>query len=163
VILYFLQKRKNSRRFELQVYSECLQTRPSESSPSPPGSFRTTRTTFSAALELETKLRQTVGGEVRFDDASPALYSTDASNYRQIPIGLVIPKTIEDVVAVMAACRQFSAPVLSLGGGTSLAGQCCNVAVIIDFSKYLNGITALDPSTRRASVEPGIVLDALRH
>ena len=117
---------------------------------------------FSDAARLEAKLRQTVKGEVRFDDASRALYATDASNYRQVPIGLVIPRTIDDVIATVAACRELGAPILSRGGGTSLAGQCCNVAVVIDFSKYLRAIVALDPSTRIARVEPGIVLDALR-
>ncbi len=117
---------------------------------------------FSASAQLEARLRATVSGEVRFDDASRALYATDASNYRQVPIGLVIPRSIDDVVATLAACRAFGAPVLSRGGGTSLSGQCCNVAVVIDFSKYLGNITALDPAARTASVQPGIVLDALR-
>src|SRR4051812_30360041 len=81
---------------------------------------------------LARELRQQIDGEVRFDDGSRALYATDGSNYRQIPIGVVIPRTTEDVVAAIAVCRQFDAPVLSRGGGTSLAGQCCNVAVVID-------------------------------
>ncbi|HEY9137268.1 MAG TPA: FAD-binding and (Fe-S)-binding domain-containing protein [Terriglobus sp.] len=117
---------------------------------------------FSDAARLEQRLRTTVHGEVRFDEASRALYATDASNYRQVPIGLVIPKSIDDVIATVAACREFGAPVLSRGGGTSLAGQCCNVAVVMDFSKYLNHIVALDPQGRMARVQPGIVLDALR-
>lgn len=117
---------------------------------------------FDAAEALVSRLRHTVRGEVRFDDASRALYATDASNYRQVPIGLVIPLDVADVVATVAACREFGAPVLSRGGGTSLAGQCCNVAVVLDFSKYMHAITALDPRTRRARVQPGIVLDKLR-
>jgi FAD/FMN-containing dehydrogenase len=117
---------------------------------------------FSAARELEARLHATVRGEVRFDDASRALYSTDSSNYRQVPIGLVVPRDIADVIATVAACREFDAAVLSRGGGTSLAGQACNVAVVIDFSKYMHAVLALDPSARRARVEPGIVLDALR-
>ncbi|AFL87600.1 FAD/FMN-dependent dehydrogenase [Terriglobus roseus DSM 18391] len=117
---------------------------------------------FSSAAGLEATLRQTVQGEVRFDAASRALYATDASNYRQVPIGLVVPRSIDDVIATMAACHKFGAPVLSRGGGTSLAGQCCNVAVVMDFSKYLRNIVALDPVTQMARVEPGIVLDALR-
>jgi FAD/FMN-containing dehydrogenase/Fe-S oxidoreductase len=99
---------------------------------------------------------------VRFDDGSRALYATDASNYRQVPIGVVIPRTVDDVVAALAVCRGFDAPVLSRGGGTSLAGQCCNVAVVLDFSKHLNRILDLDPQARRARVEPGLVLDDLR-
>jgi FAD/FMN-containing dehydrogenase/Fe-S oxidoreductase len=117
---------------------------------------------FSDAARLEARLRQTVRGEVRFDDASRALYATDASNYRQVPIGLVVPLTTDDVVATIAACREFGAPILSRGGGTSLSGQCCNVAVVIDFSKHLRSILSLDAATRLARVEPGIVLDALR-
>src|ERR1039457_2445380 len=81
---------------------------------------------FSAARELEARLRSTVKGEVRFDDASRALYATDSSNYRQVPIGLVVPRDIADVIATVAACREFGAAVLSRGGGTSLAGQACN-------------------------------------
>lgn len=97
---------------------------------------------FSAAAALKARLRQTVRGEVRFDDGSRALYATDASNYRQIPIGIVVPFTVNDVVATMAACCEFGAPVLSREGGTSPAGQCCNVTVVIDFSKHLNAILA---------------------
>jgi FAD/FMN-containing dehydrogenase/Fe-S oxidoreductase len=118
---------------------------------------------FSAARELEARLKATVRGEVRFDEASRALYATDASNYRQVPIGLVLPQDTEDVIATIAACREFGAPVLSRGGGTSLAGQCCNVAVVIDFSRYMNSILDLDPAARLACVQPGIILDALRH
>jgi FAD/FMN-containing dehydrogenase/Fe-S oxidoreductase len=117
---------------------------------------------FSAARELEEKLRQVVRGEVRFDAASRALYATDASNYRQVPIGLVLPLDEADVVATVAACRATGAPVLSRGGGTSLAGQCCNVAVIVDFSKYMHAILELDPAQKFARVQPGIVLDRLR-
>ena len=117
---------------------------------------------FSAAAPLEARLRATLRGDVRFDDASRALYATDASNYRQVPIGLVLPRSTADVLATLAACREFGAPVLSRGAGTSLAGQTCNVAVILDFSKHLNAITALDPVARTAVVEPGIVLDSLR-
>jgi len=117
---------------------------------------------FSAARELEARLRSTVRGEVRFDDGSRALYSMDASNYRQVPIGVVIPRDIDDVIATIAACREFDAAVLSRGGGTSVAGQCCNIAVVLDFSKYMHGIVELDAHGRRARVQPGIVLDALR-
>ena len=117
---------------------------------------------FSAARELEAKLQSTLRGEVRFDAGSRALYATDASNYRQVPIGVVLPRDIADVQATLAACRELGAPVLSRGGGTSLAGQCCNVAVVLDYSKYMRSILALDPKTRLASVEPGIVLDRVR-
>ncbi|HWI13709.1 MAG TPA: FAD-binding protein, partial [Burkholderiales bacterium] len=74
-------------------------------------------------------MKSVVRGEVRFDEGSRALYATDASNYRQVPIGVVIPRSAEDVVNTVAVCRRHGAPVLSRGGGTSLCGQCCNVAV----------------------------------
>src|SRR5271170_4534766 len=92
---------------------------------------------FVAARELEARLQSRIRGEVRFDSGSRALYATDASNYRQVPIGLVIPRDANDVEATVAACRAVGAPILARGGGTSLSGQCCNVAVILDFSKYL--------------------------
>jgi FAD/FMN-containing dehydrogenase/Fe-S oxidoreductase len=115
-----------------------------------------------AARALEADLRRAVEGEVRFDAGSRALYATDGSNYRQVPIGVVVPRSAADVVATVAACRRHGAPVLSRGGGTSLAGQCCNVAVVMDFSKYLNRILDLDAERRVARVEPGCVLDHLR-
>jgi len=114
------------------------------------------------AEAIARKLRASICGEVRFDAGARALYSTDSSNYRQIPIGVVVPKTAEDVVRTVSVCREFGAPVLSRGGGTSLAGQCCNVAVVMDFSKYLHKLLELNPLTKHARVEPGIVLDDLR-
>jgi FAD/FMN-containing dehydrogenase/Fe-S oxidoreductase len=111
---------------------------------------------------LADALQAKIKGEVRFDNGSRALYATDGSNYRQPPIGVVIPKDAEDVVQTVVVCRQYGAPVLPRGCGTSLAGQCCNVAVILDMSKYMNQIIDLDPETRRARVQPGVVLDNLR-
>src|ERR671923_1079906 len=96
-------------------------------------------------VALANDLRSRIGGEVRFDDGARALYSTDASNYRQVPIGVVIPKTVEDVVETVSVARRYGAPVLNRGGGTSLAGQCCNAAVVIDSSKYLNQLIDIDP------------------
>jgi FAD/FMN-containing dehydrogenase/Fe-S oxidoreductase len=118
---------------------------------------------FSQALELEEELKRTLNGEVRFDRGSRALYATDGSNYRQIPIGLVVPRNDADVVAAVAACRKYGAPVLARGAGTSLAGQCCNVAVVLDFTKYMNRILELDSDARFARVQPGVVLDSLRN
>jgi FAD/FMN-containing dehydrogenase/Fe-S oxidoreductase len=117
---------------------------------------------FHDPRKLEELLKATVRGEVRFDDGARALYATDASNYRQVPIGLVIPRDSSDVEATLAACRAVGAPVLARGGGTSLSGQCCNVAVVIDFSKYVNRIERLDPGSKIARVQPGIVLDRVR-
>jgi len=118
---------------------------------------------FSAAAELEKELKRTIKGEVRFDRGSRALYATDGSNYRQIPIGLVVPRDESDVVAAVAACRKYGAPVLARGAGTSLAGQCCNVAVVLDFTKYMHQILELDTGAKFARVQPGVVLDSLRN
>src|SRR5436305_12625427 len=93
-------------------------------------------------------LRSAVAGEVRFDNGSRGLYATDASNYRQVPIGVVIPRTLADVQQTIELCHRHGAPIVARGGGTSLAGQGCNVAVLIDFSKYLNRVLALDPQQR---------------
>src|SRR3954468_18883979 len=111
---------------------------------------------------LAQELARAIEGEVRFDAGSRALYATDASNYRQVPIGVVLPKTKEDVVRAVEICRRHGAPILPRGGGTSLCGQCCNVAVVIDFSKYLHRVLEIDPVRRIARVEPGCVLDDLR-
>ena len=114
------------------------------------------------AAKLEHDLRRVVHGEVRFDAGTRAMYATDSSNYRQVPIGVVIPRDAEDVVRAVEVCRRFGAPILSRGCGTSLAGQCCNVAVILDFSKYMNQVLEIDAPNRRARVQPGAVLDDLR-
>lgn len=114
------------------------------------------------AAGLEAELRRTVRGEVRFDVGTRAMYATDASNYRQVPIGLVLPKDAQDVERAIAACRKFGAPVYSRGGGTSLAGEACNAAVVMDFSKYMNRIIDIDWDGRRARVQPGCVNDDLR-
>ncbi|MEV1289387.1 FAD-binding and (Fe-S)-binding domain-containing protein [Micromonospora sp. NPDC049679] len=109
-------------------------------------------------------LRERVRGEVRFDDGTRAMYATDASNYRQVPIGVVIPRDVEDAVTAIEICREYGAPVLSRGGGTSLAGQCCNVAVVLDWSKYVNQVEHVDPQARTAIVQPGTIRDELnRH
>ncbi|HKV78095.1 MAG TPA: FAD-binding oxidoreductase [Candidatus Sulfotelmatobacter sp.] len=111
---------------------------------------------------MEAELRRMVRGEVRFDTETRARYSTDASNYRQVPIGLVLPKDAEDVERTLAACRKFDVPVLSRSGGTSLAGETCNVAVVMDVSKYMNRIVGIDCEGKTARAEPGRVNDDLR-
>ncbi|HEV8549278.1 MAG TPA: FAD-dependent oxidoreductase, partial [Polyangiaceae bacterium] len=110
---------------------------------------------------LEGTLRRTLDGEVRFDDGSRALYATDGSNYRQAPIGVVLPRHAADVDAALRAAREHDVPVLSRGGGTSLAGQCCNVALLLDFSKYMHRVVDVDATRRLARVQPGCVLDRL--
>jgi hypothetical protein len=116
---------------------------------------------MTTARALESDLRDAVTGEVRFDQGSRGAYSTDASNYRQVPIGVVVPRSVDDVLATVAVCREHGAPILGRGGGTSLAGQCCNAAVVLDFTKYLHDILELDPERRVARVRPGIYRDAL--
>lgn len=106
-------------------------------------------------------LRQRITGEVRFDSSSLAMYATDSSNYRQVPVGVVVPRTIDDVVATITTCREFDIPILNRGAGTSLAGQTCNAAIILDFSKYLNNVLELSPELRWARVQPGTILDDL--
>ena len=114
------------------------------------------------AESLSAELSRRIEGEVRFDEGSRALYAADLSVYRQVPIGVVIPRAIEDVIETVAVCREHGVPILGRGCGTSLAGQCCNVAVVIDFAKYLNRILELDPAGRAAWVEPGVICDQLR-
>jgi FAD/FMN-containing dehydrogenase/Fe-S oxidoreductase len=115
------------------------------------------------ASALAAELKRRISGEVRFDAGSRAMYSTDASNYRQVPIGVVLPRNAEDVAAALSIARSFGAPILARGGGTSLAGQCCNVALVLDTSKYMRRIVELDPASQTAWVEPGLVLDSLRN
>src|SRR6266567_4071358 len=112
---------------------------------------------------LESALRTRLRGDVKFDNGSRALYATDGSNYRQVPIGVVLPRDADDVLAAISLCHEFGAPLLCRGGGTSLAGQCCNVAVVLDFSKHMASILEIDPARRIARVQPGVVLDHLRN
>jgi FAD/FMN-containing dehydrogenase/Fe-S oxidoreductase len=117
---------------------------------------------FSAHSELEARLKKDVRGEVKFDLGSRALYAADASNYRQLPVGVIYPRDAADVEAAIAACRSVGAAILPRGAGTSLAGQCVNVAVVLDYSHHMHGLSWLDPRARLATVQPGIVLDRLR-
>jgi FAD/FMN-containing dehydrogenase/Fe-S oxidoreductase len=112
--------------------------------------------------ELARELTRRVSGEVRFGDGSRALYANDASSYRQVPLGVVVPRTVDDVIAAVGVCRERGAPVFARGAGTGLAGQTVNEAVVLDFSKYLRRIVELDHEAHRARVEPGLVLDRLR-
>src|SRR5437899_10402379 len=114
------------------------------------------------AQALADALRASISGEVRFDAGSQALYATDGSNYRQVPVGVVIPTNAEDVIQTVALCRRYHVPLLPRGGGTSLAGQTCNTAIVLDMSKYMRTILAINPEQKLARVQPGLVLDALR-
>ncbi|MGW3356240.1 FAD-binding and (Fe-S)-binding domain-containing protein [Streptomyces bungoensis] len=113
---------------------------------------------------LERALRGAVDGEVRFDAGSLGLYAQDASNFRQVPVGVVVPRTLDDVVAVHEICHRFGAPILNRGGGTSLSGETVNEAVVIDHSKYLTRIGKIDPDRRLVTCEPGVINEELnRH
>lgn len=114
-----------------------------------------------ATEPLEQMLRRRVDGEVRFDLGSRAAYAVDSSNYRQVPIGVVAPRTVDAGVAAVAVCSELRAPVLSRGGGTSLAGQTTNEAVVLDWTKYCHRLVSVDVDARTCVVEPGIALDEL--
>jgi FAD/FMN-containing dehydrogenase/Fe-S oxidoreductase len=124
--------------------------------------FKSVTTSGVDAAALAADLKGALRGEVRFDSGSRALYSYDGSNYRQVPIGVVVPYDADDAVTAVDVCRAHGAPLLSRGGGTSLAGQCCNVAVVLDYSKRLNHILEIDAEEKFALVEPGVVCDDLR-
>src|SRR3954464_1602200 len=103
---------------------------------------------------LENALRAGVRGEVRFDVGARAAYSTDASNYRQVPIAVVCPVDVDDAVAAVEVCYRHDVPVLNRGGGTSLGGECCNVAVVLDWTKHVHGVESVDPGARTAVILP---------
>jgi len=108
--------------------------------------------------KLVSDLRALVDGDVRFDRYTRNLYATDASAYQQLPIGVVVPASTSDVQAVMSYCADNEIPVLPRGGGTSLAGQAVNKAVVLDFKKKMNAILDVDPEARTVRAQPGITL-----
>src|SRR6266404_6120861 len=110
---------------------------------------------------LERHLRRHIRGEVRFDPTSRRLYSTDASIYQIEPLGVVIPRSVQDIVTTVQVAGEMHVPITARGGGTSLSGQSIGAGVVIDCSKYLNSIVAIDPVARIARVQPGVVLDQL--
>ncbi|MHC3469210.1 FAD-binding and (Fe-S)-binding domain-containing protein [Streptomyces sp. 7R007] len=112
--------------------------------------------------DLEAELRGVVRGEVGFDVTSRALVTMDASNYRRVPLGVVTPRDADDVAAVLEVCRTRGVPVVARGGGTSIAGQATGTGVVLDFTRHMNRLLALDPGSRTAVVQPGLVLDRLQ-
>ena len=114
-----------------------------------------------AGSHLANRLRADVEGPVRFDALTRALYSTDASIYQIEPLGVVLPRTLDDINAVMAIAREEGVPVLPRGAGTSQCGQAVGRAVVVDTSRYLNRVLEIDRDARTARVEPGLVLDHL--
>ena len=143
--LTVLRDRDQSKRFERQRKDDSR-----------------TAISLESSTALAADLKRQIDGEVRFDKGTRALYATDGSNYRQAPIGVVIPRHVQDVETTVRLARQYGAPILSRGGGTSLAGQCCNVALVMDFSKYMFHVPEIDPVNRLGTVQPGSVCDHFR-
>ncbi|MGC3001913.1 FAD-binding and (Fe-S)-binding domain-containing protein [Streptomyces sp. G35A] len=107
-------------------------------------------------------LRAAVRGEVDFGTTARALTTMDASNYRRVPLGVVAPRDADDVAAALSVCRAHGVPVVARGGGTSIAGQATGTGVVLDFTRHMNRLLSLDPGTRTAVVQPGLVLDRLQ-
>ncbi len=124
--------------------------------------IRSPRLAIAGQRDLESDLAAGIDGEVRFDPGTRAAYAHDASNYRQPPIGVIVPRDAHDVEHAVRVARAHGIPVLGRGGGTSLAGQCVNRALVIDFSKYVNRVLDVDVDGRRVRVQPGCVLDDMR-
>jgi FAD/FMN-containing dehydrogenase/Fe-S oxidoreductase len=114
------------------------------------------------AAAIEKELRERIHGEVRFSDGDRGMWASDAGNYRMVPIGVVLPRDVDDVLHTLAVCRRHGAPIGARGGGTGIPGQTVNTVVLLDFSKYMHRITEMNPEERYARVQPGIVLDELR-
>src|SRR5690606_39939059 len=112
-------------------------------------------------LELAARLRASTQGEVLFDRGARGRYSTDASIYQIEPVGVLVPRSSDDVAAALSLCRELSVPVLARGAGTSQCGQTVGAALVIDNSKYLNRVLEFDRDAMTVTVEPGIVLDHL--
>ena len=121
----------------------------------------TTQVTESDTKALVQELKAQVAGEIRFDKMTRVLYSTDASIYQIEPIGVVIPNTVEDVIAVIETANRYSVPVLPRGGGTSLAGQAVGHAIVIDFSKHMRHVLEVNAQEGWVRTQPGIILDEL--
>ncbi len=111
--------------------------------------------------DLVAALRERVAGDVRFDEYSRQLYATDASAYEMTPVGVVFPRSTDDVTSVVSYCAEREIPVLPRGGGTSLGGQAVNEAVVLDFTRYMNDLLAVDPEDRTATAQPGVLLGDL--
>lgn len=115
----------------------------------------------SKVRDLVQDLGREVSGEVRFDKMTRLLYSTDASIYQIEPVGVVLPKNTDDVIAVIETANKYKFPILPRGGGTSLAGQTVGEAIVIDFSKYMRNILEINPEEGWVRTQPGIILDEL--
>ncbi|MFJ4711483.1 FAD-binding and (Fe-S)-binding domain-containing protein [Streptomyces sp. NPDC088785] len=112
--------------------------------------------------DLARELRAAVRGGVDFSVTARALNTMDASNYRRVPLGVLTPADRDDVAAALEVCRRYGVPVVARGGGTSIAGQATGTGLVVDFTRHMNGLVALDPEARTAVVRPGLVLDRLQ-
>ncbi|MDC0253168.1 FAD-binding oxidoreductase, partial [Chloroflexi bacterium] len=110
---------------------------------------------------LEHELKNSIQGEVNFDEVYRQMYSTDGSIYKMTPIGVTLPKNPDDVSAIIDICNKNNTAVLPRGGGTSLSGQTVNSAVVMDFSKYMNNVLEINPEENYVITEPGITIDNL--
>ena len=132
---------------------------PAKSDPRVPGPPRGRRSVDVTALARD--LRRALDGEVRFDPGSIALYANDASNFRQPPIGVVVPRTLQDVVETHRICAGYGVPLVNRGGGTSLSGETVNFAVVLDHSKYLTEIGEIDVEHRLVTCQTGVINEQL--
>ncbi|WP_432147373.1 FAD-binding and (Fe-S)-binding domain-containing protein [Streptomyces sp. bgisy029] len=107
-------------------------------------------------------LRSAVRGESDFGPAARALTTMDASNYRRVPLGVLAPRDAEDIAAALTVCQEYGVPVVARGGGTSIAGQATGTGLVLDLTRHLRSVVALDPEARTATVQPGVILDDLR-
>ncbi|MFE5907591.1 FAD-binding and (Fe-S)-binding domain-containing protein [Streptomyces wedmorensis] len=115
------------------------------------------------ASDLAADLRAAVAGDVDFSVTARALTTMDASNYRRVPAGTVAPRDAADLAAALEVCRAHgTTPVVARGAGTSIGGQATGTGVVLDLTRHMNGIVSLDPASRTAVVQPGLVLDRLR-
>ncbi|WP_411200860.1 FAD-binding and (Fe-S)-binding domain-containing protein [Streptomyces cyaneofuscatus] len=107
-------------------------------------------------------LRSAVRGEADFGPTARALMTMDASNYRRVPLGVLAPRDADDIAAALTVCQEYGVPVVPRGGGTSIAGQATGTGLVLDLTRHLRSILALDPAARTATVQPGVILDDLR-
>ena len=121
----------------------------------------TVQASASDTRQLVDELNLQVQGEVRFDKMSRALWSTDASIYQIEPVGVVLPKTKDDIIAVLETAQKYGVSVLPRGGGTSLAGQTVGESIVLDFSRYMRDVVEINPEEGWVRTQPGIILDEL--
>ena len=113
--------------------------------------------------QIQHDLTKAIRGDVRFDRYTRAIYATDASIYEMEPVGLVLPRNAEDVAGAIEIARNYEVPVLPRGGGTSLSGQGCNQAIVLDFTKYMSSVVEINQEEQWAITQPGITVSELNH